>query len=337
MKNHNIKAIACLLLICFLFAGCIPPKEPAREGKPMVLGRGVNIGNALEAPKGESWGVEMKDEYFDMIKEAGFDTVRMPVRFSDYLDPADNRIDEGFLIKIDGYINHGLDLGLNVILDLHHFTEMMAAPEAERTNLTVIWRQLSERYKDYPRELVFEILNEPKDKLSYELWNQYLREVVGIIRETNPDRLIVVGGVSFNSAEGLEALSLPKDGNIVVTFHYYVPTEFTFQGNPYHEGYEALRDIRWTGGDKETARIRDDFEKVRDWAGRNNVKVLLGEFGAVKTIPFEYRGKWTLTVVTIAEEMGFSWCYWELCSWFGILEADTMQWDQDMLQILLQK
>lgn len=40
------------------------------------LGRGVNLGNALEAPAESEWGVTLKEEYSRLIKEAGFDAVR---------------------------------------------------------------------------------------------------------------------------------------------------------------------------------------------------------------------------------------------------------------------
>ncbi len=59
--------------------------------------RGINIGNALESPKDFPWDVKCQIS-FDDIKDAGFDTVRIPVRFSDYTSDFDNfKIDEEFL------------------------------------------------------------------------------------------------------------------------------------------------------------------------------------------------------------------------------------------------
>ena len=52
------------------------------------LGRGINLGNALEAPKEGEWGVTLRAEYFRAIKEAGFDTVRLPVKWSAHAKPA---------------------------------------------------------------------------------------------------------------------------------------------------------------------------------------------------------------------------------------------------------
>lgn len=46
------------------------------------LGRGVNLGNALEAPAEGDWGVTLEAEYFQLIAEQGFDSVRIPIRWS---------------------------------------------------------------------------------------------------------------------------------------------------------------------------------------------------------------------------------------------------------------
>ena len=37
-----------------------------------------------------------------------------------------------------------------------------------------IWQQISEHYKNSPPDVMFELLNEPKDPLQASLWNQYL-------------------------------------------------------------------------------------------------------------------------------------------------------------------
>ena len=45
--------------------------------------RCVNMGNALEAPSGAPWGRLYSQEDSARIAAAGFDTVRIPVRWSD--------------------------------------------------------------------------------------------------------------------------------------------------------------------------------------------------------------------------------------------------------------
>src|SRR5690554_1433954 len=59
------------------------PSGPAAEFNKK-LGRGINLGNALEAPAIGEWEVVLKEEYFSMIKEKGFSSVRIPIRWSAY-------------------------------------------------------------------------------------------------------------------------------------------------------------------------------------------------------------------------------------------------------------
>ena len=84
------KPYAFITLGIVLFgAACVAAAEPnAAPAKPdpfkinTLLGRGVNLGNALEAPTEGEWGVVLKEEYFSIIKQAGFNSIRLPVRWS---------------------------------------------------------------------------------------------------------------------------------------------------------------------------------------------------------------------------------------------------------------
>src|SRR5262249_25372639 len=66
-----------------VLAGSAPAAEPtAIHAANKQLGRGINLGNALEAPKEGAWGVTLRPEYFQAIRQAGFATVRLPVKWS---------------------------------------------------------------------------------------------------------------------------------------------------------------------------------------------------------------------------------------------------------------
>lgn len=77
-------ATAALFGAVQLWAGVTPASA---ETTPIVtansrLGRGINLGNALDAPAEGVWGVVLQSEYFQTIRQAGFDSVRLPVRWS---------------------------------------------------------------------------------------------------------------------------------------------------------------------------------------------------------------------------------------------------------------
>lgn len=306
--------------------------------KEMPFKSCINIGNALDAPRNMKWDVEMQYYYFDEIKNAGFDAVRIPVRFSDYAKNAQEyKLDEEFMKKIDSYIDYALKDDLYVILDFHHFIEIMEQPENFKECYLKIWQQLSERYKKYSDKLIFELLNEPKDNLKGDLWNEYIKDGVSIIHEKNKDRKIIVGPDNYYSVYSLDHLVIPEDDNIIVSFHYYEPNEVTFQGSLNHEGFENMNNIEWNGTDKEKKYLKSRFKIVREYAEKHNVPVLLGEFGTNKNAPDETRIKWTEAVTAEAKKNKFAYGYWELCSEFGIYDIENNKWNNSILNILTDK
>jgi len=102
--------------------------------------RGVNIGNALDAPNPGEWGVIIHPEYFEIIMEAGFNTVRLPVRFSAHTsNETPFTIAPDFLNEVDQAISTGLNHGLTIILDVHHYDEMMIDPVGQEQRFLAIW------------------------------------------------------------------------------------------------------------------------------------------------------------------------------------------------------
>lgn len=333
----SIKRILPLGLILIVIAlGITYWYHVQEEEESVTINRGINIGNALEAPRDIPWDVTMDVAFFDEIVAVGFDTVRLPVRFSDYVGAApEYTLDEAFMEELDGYIDYALDLGLVLILDCHHFETLMGAPEEYEETLYAIWTQLGQRYEKYPKELVFELLNEPTNQLTPNLWNEMLANTLDCVRQNNPTRLVIIDAPLWGSIEGLYQLELPEDENLLASFHYYVPMEFTFQGNEYHPEYAAYHDVPWMGTEEEMATLLAVFQGAYDWAERQGVGIFLGEFGSNHYAPTDSRIRWTKAVIETAEQFGFGWCYWELASQFGIYDADTQLWDTEMLDIML--
>jgi endoglucanase len=333
-KKYILTFLLCIVLLGSIFSAL--NKINNKNEYKMPFKSCINIGNSLEAPKDMSWGVDMNVEYFDEIKKEGFDSVRIPVRFSDYAKNSPNyKLDEDFMKQLDSYIDYAIKDDLVVILDFHHFEEIMEEPERYKECFISIWNQVSERYKDYPSTLIFELLNEPKDNLKGKLWNEFIRDGVKEIRKSNKDRAIIVGPDNFYSVDRLEALSIPKDDNIIVSFHYYEPNKFTFQGNEYHLGFENLKDIQWKGSKEEIEYLENRFDIAKKWSDKNKVGIFLGEFGANQKAPAESRKLWTKAVRKEAEKRNFSYGYWEFCSWFGIYDVKSHTWDKDILEALI--
>src|SRR5437588_6851367 len=108
-------ALSLLLMNTSAFAGDI-------HAINKKLGRGINLGNALDAPREGAWGVTLKAEYFKAIKEAGFDTVRLPVKWSAHAEgKPPYTIDPKFAERVDWAMDQALANKLNIIVNVHHY------------------------------------------------------------------------------------------------------------------------------------------------------------------------------------------------------------------------
>jgi endoglucanase len=301
------------------------------------LRRTVNLGNALEAPNEGEWGVVLQEDYFQQIAEAGFTAVRIPIRFSAHA--AENppyALEPLFMQRVDWAVQNATSRGLVAIVDMHHYLEMFEDPAAQRERFIALWKQIAEHFQDTPDDQVyFELLNEPNGALTNSIWNNILAETVTVVRQSNPTRPIIVGPSNWNSFDQMENLRLPEDPNLIVTFHYYQPFEFTHQGAEWVEGMDKYLGTTWDGTPDQTAAIARDFDSVAAWAAQNNRPVLLGEFGAYSRANQAARVRWTTAVRKTAEEHSFSWAYWEFCSGFGVYDPLARQWHADLLHALI--
>lgn len=301
------------------------------------LGQGINLGNALEAPREGEWGVVLKAEYFRLIAEKGFDSVRIPIRWSAHAGRrSPYKINERFFKRVDWAIDNALKNGLSVIINFHHYEEVYARPEKERDRFLAMWEQVARRYKDYPENLVFEILNEPRKNLTPERWNTLLAEALAVIRKEDPERIVMIGTADWGGISALSQLKLPDDDRIILTIHYYNPFSFTHQGADWVEGQaDRWLGTPWRGSYYEKMTIIDELQPVLRYAEKNNVPVNIGEFGAYERADMESRALWTAFCARLFESYGFSWHYWEFCSGFGIYNPKTRRFRQKLVNALL--
>lgn len=313
------------------------PNQPDAFAVNQRLGRGVNLGNALEAPVLGAWGMEVRPEYIQRIAEAGFDSVRVPIRWSAHAEQSPPyAIDPQFLKLVDGIVDQSLEAGLAVVINFHHYEELYADPDGELTRFLELWRQVATRYRDRSSQLVFEILNEPHGELSHERWQAMLPKLLAVVRESNPKRAILIGPGDWNNVDALSKLRLPADDPMLIgTFHYYSPFRFTHQQASWVEGADQWREIPWRGEAAELEAIAADFDKAQRWAKEQNRPVYLGEFGAYSAADLESRARWTAAIAREARRRGFSFAYWEFGAGFGVYDRESGQWRQPLKQALL--
>ncbi|MBK8023256.1 MAG: glycoside hydrolase family 5 protein [Chloroflexi bacterium] len=312
-----------LLLLCSapaLFAQTESSVEPPVQ-------RCVNLGNMLESPNEGEWGLRVQEFYLQTIADAGFDTVRIPIKWSNHADPMPPyTLDADFLARVDQVVGWALAADLQVILDLHPYDEMATDPEGHIDRLAGLWEQIAAHYADLPETVAFEAMNEPNGALTPALWNRFFPQVLERIRRSNPDRLVIVGGGNWNSLDSLATLELPDDDHLMATFHYYLPFNFTHQGAEWVNGMDAYLGTPW-GSPSEKAEMQRHFATAAAWSAENGVPLLLGEFGVYSRADLDARLLWTAAVRESAEANGIAWCYWEFGAGFGLYDVSRREYN----------
>jgi endoglucanase len=331
---RTLTSILTLLVACTVVS--LSAEAPATDALRR-LGRGINLGNALESPAEGEWGVMLRSEYFDIVKDAGFTSVRIPVRWSAHAEAEPPyAITPDFFARVDRAVREALSRGLNVVIDDHHYAELYQNPQRELPRLIALWDQIASHYRDYSDDMFFELLNEPQGQLTDDLWQEVMLKLLKTVRRTNPDRIVIVGPGHLNGFDHLAGLHLPEeDRRLIVTFHYYRPMSFTLQMASWVKGSELWKGTNWAGTADQRQAVKADFDDAAAWAKANRRPLYLGEFGAYSAADMESRVRWTAAVVQEAEQHGFGWAYWEFNSDFGAYDPKARAWREDLLNALI--
>ena len=164
---------------------------------------GWNLGNSLDATAPENkdtatikefeeyWGNPVTTkEMILKVKEAGFNTIRVPVTWWKKIDSNNNyQIDPEWLKRVKEVVDYVYEEGLYVIIDAHHEDDWLI-PVIDNLDeriaiLESIWKQVSEYFKDYDYHLIFETMNEVRLIGTEFEWNEGTKEAREIINILN--------------------------------------------------------------------------------------------------------------------------------------------------------
>lgn len=342
------KSIFLLAIFLFLFQQCnsqpgTPDPEPEETGTwasaaeiNARMGKGINIGNTFEAML--SWQSTFDPADMKRIADLGFTHVRLPIRWERddrSMSTAPYTIEPEFLQTIRSAVDEALKQKLHIIINMHHHDALMANPAVEKARFLSQWEQIAGHFKDYPDSLLFEILNEPHDKLTPALWNDYAKSALQVIRETNPKRCVLIGTAEWGGVGGLSSLEIPDDPQLILTVHYYNPFQFTHQGADWVEGSDAWLGTQWRDTEFERQAVEEDFKATIRLADEQNIPVHVGEFGAYSRADIDSRVRWTRFLARWFGQQGFSWAYWEWNSGFGIYNPQSGQYQQRLVDALI--
>ena len=334
MKNFYLLLTILALSAPVGFAQPISGSGPEAFAQNRRLGRGVNILGYDPIWRARDQA-RFKEKHFALLKEAGFNSVRINLHPFAFMSETNNwRLPESWIQVLNWALVNADKNGLAVILDLHEYGAMGEDPGTNQVKFLAFWRQIAQRYRGSPPSVMFELLNEPSHKMTPELWNDYLKSGLALVRERDPKREVIIGPAFWNSIDHLKELDLPDDPNLIVTVHYYKPMDFTHQGAPWADRKDKLG-VEWLGTKEELQAIAADFDKADAWAKEHHRPMFLGEFGAYDKAPMESRARYTAAVARDAEQRAWSWAYWQFDSDFILYDIPKDTWITPILKALV--
>jgi len=309
-------------------ASAVPALAAAPRGLP--IGACINLGNTFEVGKASPLDAKgsVGPADFARIRAAGFDTIRMPVRWDQHsLSQPPYTIERAWLAKVQTAVDQALVAGLKVILNSHHFEPIHRDPLATQPWHTAVWSQLAPRFKDYPTDrLWFELENEPHDKFDDTNLRAVLDPALAVVRQSNPTRPVIYGGQKWSGIDSLATLTLPDDAQVYPTFHYYDPFDFTHQGASWVAPNIPPLGRKY-GSQADADQLKRDVARVQAFAARTGVLPFMGESGAYEAhIPLAQRISYTRAVHDAFVPAGIPVCQWAYKNTFPFYDKESGKW-----------
>ena len=301
MKKVKVLAIAFLVSGVLFSSSFIQNffKTPAQIINDEIK-VGWNLGNSLDCKndygslsvdKAETfWGnPKVNKELIVSIKKAGFNCVRVPITWQNHIDE-NGKVDIKWLDRVQEVVDMAYGEGLYVIINLHH--ENWAVPKYENKEVAAkkmcnIWSQVGQRFANYDNKLIFETFNEPRfigediewtgNKEGYEVvnyWNEVFISHIRNMEDGNKNRTLIIPTYCEGVSEDiLKGFKIPSDKNTIVSVHIYLPYDFALNESGTN---------KWSKDKKEdTYEIDKTLENLHNYFNKNNVPVMITEYGAI--------------------------------------------------------
>ncbi len=351
-----------------VLSGCQAGADEASTDA-FTIHRGLNISHWLSQSRVRGLA---RERYFTekdvaYIASEGFDHLRIPVDEEQLFLESGEKDAEAFALLHEA-LGWCRKYGLRAVVDLHilrshHFNaaeKPLFTDEKAQESFFECWRKISGELKDYSNGWVaYELMNEPVADRA-EDWNKLVRRCVEVIREREPQRMLVIGSNRWQRFETVKELELPEnDPNIIVSFHYYDPFLFThylagwtdnrdYIGRVHYPGQVVApedltklpkdlsdRFADWTEQVYDKEAFKRDFSEALSVAKARGLQLYCGEYGCINSSPVPDRVRWWRDINEVFEEMGIARAVWDYKGDFGILKREWP--DRPMLDALMGK
>lgn len=230
MKKWSLFLCAALLAT----ASCQSEKKDGDAPFDFSTARGLNLidlSNPGWYPPGK-----LREEDFRMLKENGFNHVRITVGYKMFTNEEEpGKIDEEKATEIDDGLQLSKKYGIHATLCLFAVPGYAVYEKDQKPSLwtdeglqkifTEYWKSFAKRYRDIPpSELSFNLINEPPNDISEETYASLMRRAIHAIHAVDPDRQIVIDGLDSGRRP---VMSLADEPHTIQSAHYYEPFELS--------------------------------------------------------------------------------------------------------------
>ncbi|MFC5661683.1 cellulase family glycosylhydrolase [Kitasatospora misakiensis] len=309
-----------------------------------------NLGNTLDAiPNESSWGNgQTTKATFETLAGQGFRSVRIPVSWSDHQSTtAPWTVDATYMTRVKQIVDWAQASGLYVVLNVHHdswqwVNKMPTEHDTVVNRFNSTWTQISAAFKDEPRTLLFEGINEPQfdnttDAQKLELLRELQVSFHQVVRASgglNAKRMLVLttpagSGTQAYMDDLYSVIRSLNDRQLVATVHYY--SWYPFSVNV--AGGILYDDVAQKG-------LEETFGAMHDTFVAKGIPLYVGEYGLL-AYPDQFhptrieRGevlKYYEHVGYGARKYGVTTALWDP---FSYLNRDTLKWrDQGLFDVI---
>ncbi len=242
-----------------------------------LLGKGLDVTWSEFSKQTDTYNQQMVKDF----KEKGVSHVRIRVK---------DDITQELLENLDQQIKDCLDNGIIPVLayQAHEFKENPCQQTMD--HVVQWWKTMAEHYKDYSHLLSFDLMIESSDAVNKmpEVLNELYEQTVSAIRQSNPDRIIMISPRLRSDPYYLHELKIPSahNGYLMAEWHFYAA------------GPDKTNEKKkWTTGtDAEKKLITDKIAAALEWQRQTGIPTWVGAW-----MPGNYNKGNTYTVEEQAE------------------------------------
>ena len=387
-----IHLILSVLLVVSMLAGCefltnpSDPTNPTEDPDAAIreymnadmtaleavheMGNGTNLGNTMEACDTNVgsiysynpgyyetlWGQPVTTkEMIQGMKDAGFDTLRIPVAWmtnaTNLATTGDYTIAPEYLDRVEEIVQWAIEADMYVIINDHwdggwygmFGSETKATRDLAMEAYIGMWTQISKRFEKYDYHLVFEGANEEigarfdenstlycddsvttylSDNERYELANKVNQAFVDTVRGTggnNAYRFLLIPGYGTNIANTCDdRFVMPTDSvenRLMISVHYYDPWSYCGDGQS---------TVKW-GTKSDIQAMMDTLAKMTKFTEKG-YGVVIGEYGVLYATEVQANTDlYHECFLSLCDVYNYTSCLWDCSAFFKRSELTMVE------------